>query len=353
MELTQEHNWPVDGHDWAVNYLRRSLAHQRTRHAYLITGPASVGKSQLAHAFAMALNCTDPDENARPCGMCRSCKLIGSGNHPDILYSQSDENSGQLKIDAIREVMRLIALKPYDSRYRIALFHDFDRAQPRAQDALLKTLEEPPPHAVIILMAQSSASLSQPNKRMVQPSEGLMATITSRCQVVPLRPVASDIIESVLLRRGAEPERAKLLARLSSGRINWAINALDDDAVLLQRDEILDQLDVALRGNRSVRFALSEQLASKARKDRDYLRYILEIWQTYWRDAVLMSQDSPVKLCNIDRQVSLQQLLQRTDPDDSLTALQATRHTLSLLSTNANIRMALDVLMLDYPGLSR
>ena len=93
---TLPHHWPVYGHDWAVNHLRKSMAHQRVRHGYLLVGPASVGKDTLARAFAMALNCRHPDPAQHPCGECRSCQLIASGNHPDMIYSETDASTGAL-----------------------------------------------------------------------------------------------------------------------------------------------------------------------------------------------------------------------------------------------------------------
>lgn len=336
--IENTHNWPVWGHDWAVEFLQKSMAHGRTRHAYLITGTSDIGKRELAHAFAMALNCTHEDEALRPCGQCRSCKLIYSGNHPDILYSQTDARTGQLKIDAIREVMRNLALKPYDSKYRIAIFEDFDRAQPRAQDALLKTLEEPPSYAVLIVLAQST--------------EGLMSTITSRCQIVPLRPVPVATIENVLQMHGADEERATLLARLSNGRIGWALAALQNEAVMAEREDMLNMLDDVLQSNRAQRFKIAEDLEKLARRDKGAIRYLLETWQTYWRDVLLLAEGSPVKPCNSDRHVQIQQLVQRIQSEEALTALQATRHMLfDVLPTNANSRMALEVMFLDYPGL--
>jgi DNA polymerase III subunit delta' len=333
-------DWPVWGHDWAVGFLQRSIANHRNRHAYLITGSRQIGKMQLALTFAMVLNCTHDDPAARPCMQCRSCKLINSGNHPDILYSQIDEKSNILKIDAIRDVMRLIALKPFSSRYRIAIFDDFDAAQDRAQDSLLKTLEEPPSHAVLIVLAEST--------------ENIMPTITSRCQLIPLRPIPQATVQHYLEMHGADSERATLLARLSSGRIGWALNALRQENVLQERTDILNRLQEVIYGNRVQRFAIAEDLDNIGRKDKTALRYLLEVWQTYWRDVLLLALQSPVKPCNSDRQKDIEQLVQRIQPQDALHALQATRTMLTeTLRTNANMRMAFEVLFLDYPGLSR
>lgn len=332
------HNWPVWGHDWAVEFLRTSMAHGRNRHAYLITGTRSIGKNQLAHAFAMALNCTHEDPSQHPCGECRSCRLIYSGNHPDMLYSETDEKTGQLKIDTIRDVMRLLALKPFDSRYRVAIFDNFDAAQPRAQDALLKTLEEPAPHAVLILLAQST--------------ERVMSTITSRCQIVPLRPVPQETVHDFLMMHGAEEDRATLLARLSNGRIGWALNALRDEVVMQEREDMLSMLEDIISSNRTGRFAIAENMDKLARKDKMAVSNLLETWQTYWRDVLLLTEGSLVKPCNSDRHVQIQQIAQRIQPADALRALKATRTTLNeTLKTNASVRLALEVLFLDYPGL--
>lgn len=336
--MTKNHHWPVYGHDWAVDFLQTSLKNRRNRHAYLITGTNNIGKNQLAHAFAMALNCENEDAAMRPCGECRSCKLIQSGNHPDMVYGARDERTGALKIDAIREVMRMLALKPFSSRYRIAIFDAFDYAQPRAQDALLKTLEEPSPHAILLLLAQST--------------ENIMPTITSRCQIIPLRPVPQDTVKQLLLDEGAEEEQATLLARLSSGRVGWALSAYHDEEVMQGRQEALDMLNEVVQGNRAARFKVAEELDKIARKDKQSLSVLLEQWQTYWRDALLLTENSPVKPCNTDRLVELQHLTQILQPKDALRALHSTRKMLNeTLKTNANVRMAFEVLFLDYPGL--
>jgi DNA polymerase-3 subunit delta' len=329
-------SWPVYGHDWAVEHLVKSMAHGRVRHAYLITGTPAIGRSRLAHSFALALNCTHPDETMRPCLECRSCKLILSGNHPDILYTETDANTLSLKIEEIRGITQKVALKPYESRYRVAILQDFERARPIAQDALLKTLEEPPPHAVLMVIALST--------------DAILPTITSRCQTLNLRPVPTETVRSVLIAHyGADEEQAALLARLSGGRMGWAINALGQPDVLDQRTQALDLLEQCLSSNRVERFALAEDLS----KDREKagLQTLLELWQTYWRDVLLLAEGSPVKPSNTDRRVRMEQLLYNINADDALRALRATQTMLGYLSLNVNLRLALEVMFLEYPGL--
>jgi DNA polymerase-3 subunit delta' len=333
--MTAAH-WNIYGHDWAVDYLRAGLRYGRTRQAYLITGTPSIGKTTFAQAFAAALNCTNSDVEARPCGECRSCRLMASGNHPDVMYSETDPTTGALKIETLRDVMRRLSLKPYDARYRIAIVGNFEKARGQAQDAILKTLEEPPPYAVLMLLANST--------------ETTLATIQSRCQTVYLRPVASDVIQSTLMERfGSIEEKASLLARLCGGRIGWAISAAHDDAVLDQRSAALEMLENALTQSRRERFALADGLSKD--KDKAPLKALLDLWQTYWRDLLLMSLGNPVKPVNIDRIEALERFSRVIDPDAIAKALKATQRAHNLIeNTNVNVRLLLEVLMLDYPA---
>lgn len=315
--------------------MQRGIFHARVRHAYLITGPLSVGKSALARAFAMALQCQQADVGARPCGECRACKLMRSGNHPDLIASQLDAATGALKIEEVRAVTAKIALKPFEGRYRIAILSDFERAQPRAQDALLKTLEEPPGNAVLLVLASST--------------DAILPTIISRCQSIGLTLLPANLIATLLVEHfNAEAGQASLLARLSGGRLGWAIQALQDPARLEQRQGALDLLDHVLAEKRVGRFALAEDLA----KDKLALAPLLELWQTYWRDVLLLVEETALPTINADRAPQLQRLAQGMTPQAALTALRATGETLAHLSRNVNMRLALEVLFLDYPGLN-
>jgi DNA polymerase-3 subunit delta' len=330
------HTWGVYGHDWAVDYLRKGMLHNRIRQAYLIAGMPSIGKTRFAQAFAAALNCTHADLMQRPCGECRSCRLMSSGNHPDIVYSELDPNTGALKIEALRTVMQRIALKPYESRYRIAVIADFEKARGQAQDAILKTLEEPPAHAILILLANST--------------ENTLNTIISRCQVIYLRPLASDVLRDVLVEQyQAETEHATLIARLSSGRIGWAIDAVQNLDTLRQRDSALNMLEEIVTMNRAARFDLANDLG----KDKDALRPLLNQWLSYWRDILLHAEGSPIKPANSDRVANIERLLYTVTAEDALNAIKATQKLLRDLDTNANVRLALEVMFLDYPGLVR
>ena len=327
-------NWGIVGHERAVGFLRRSLAHDRNRQAYLITGSPALGKMRLGLAFARALNCEAELPAPRPCFSCQACAAISRGRHPDLIVGGAD---APLKIDDIRNVLRLLALKPYSARYRIAILDDFHLVAPLAQDALLKTLEEPAAHAIVILLATSA--------------ERVLPTIRSRAQQIPLRPIRQQLIKNQLVVSGCDEERAELIARLSGGRMGWALAAADDEALLAFRQETLDTLSKVISGTRLSRMKLSDELNRRLGRDKAQLRNVLEIWQSYWRDVLLMCCDSLVEPCNVDRRAETHALAGRISAEMARAALEATGGALRALDTNANPRLLFDALFLTYPGL--
>ena len=176
-------DWPVTGHTWAIEHLVRSLEHGRVRHAYLITGPAGIGKTTLARAFAQAVNCLDGQN--RPCGVCRACKLIAHDGHADVNLVQAEGNT--LKIEQVRDLQRMLSLRPVEGRYRVVILRRFQEASGPAMDALLKTLEEPPPYVILLLTADTP--------------DGLLPTIKSRCQPINLRLLPATMIRHALESR--------------------------------------------------------------------------------------------------------------------------------------------------------
>ena len=190
-------NWNLIGHEWAVDMLKKHVANGTTRHAYLFAGPPGLGRRTLALRFAQALNCQTPVEAGIPCQECRDCWQIAAMQHADLTVIQADSEGGTLKVDQIREARRSLTLKPDQAAYRVALFLRFQEANDNAANALLKTLEEAPSYAVLILTADNA--------------EQLLPTIVSRCEVLRLRPLSLAQVQSALESRGVESSRAKLI----------------------------------------------------------------------------------------------------------------------------------------------
>ncbi|HEX3050040.1 MAG TPA: DNA polymerase III subunit delta' [Aggregatilineaceae bacterium] len=323
--MVVKRNWPVIGHEWAVEQLARAIQHGRTRHAYLFTGPDRIGKTTLARALAATINCT---AESAPCGECRNCKLFIKGAHPDLTVLEGE--NGTIKIDQVRAIQQTVALRPYEARYRVAILRRFHEATPQAQDALLKTLEEPPPNVVLIVTANAA--------------DALLPTILSRCQPLHLRPLPIQQLQEALKQGwNVAEDEAQLLAQISGGRIGWAIKALEDPAEREWRTQVLDALEMALKGNRRERFALVEHLAL----EKSVLLPMLDVWQGYWRDALLMASGSRAPITNYDRRGTIRDMA--IGREAAQQALEATRRTIDQVDRNANARLALEVLMLDYP----
>lgn len=323
--------WPIIGHAWAVDLLIPAVAAGRPPHAVLITGPPNVGKGKLTVSLAQTLLCTDDQQ---PCGVCRACRLVASRSHPDLYWMEPAGAS--LKIDQVRELTRQLTLSPLEGPWQIAVFDRFERATLPATDALLKTLEEPPPSVILVLLAQQA--------------EALLPTIVSRCQVIALRPVPRSIIEQALIARwGVEAEHARLLSHISGGRPGWAITALTLPEILDHRSQRLDDLVNLLCGTRVTRFAYAETLARQA---PETILETLELWTGWWRDLLLLTSHSPVPLTNIDRQPELEQISSLCDVNTARDALTALQVTMDQLSRNANTRLALEILSLNLPYLA-
>lgn len=326
----------VVGHDWAVQLLSNAVAHGRTGHAYLITGPAQIGKMTLARALAQALNCT-AEAGPRPCGECRSCTLIATDRHPDVrvvLPEVSDRGIPSIKIDQIRRLQQDLSLSAYEGRYKVALLKQFDAANANAANAFLKTLEEPPGHVILVLTAIDS--------------ESILPTIASRCRTVALRPIPTSRIEEALMTRWrAKVEEANLLAHLADGRLGWAVDALQDRARLQTRADQLDLLYRALQGNLVARFGLAESLARKG----ETLPDMMQTWLSWWRDLALLAYDRRAqdRVSNIDQSGRLVACAGQWPRQGILAGLTQTEQSLRRLRQNANTRLVLENLMLAYP----
>ncbi len=320
-------NWPVIGHEWAIDNLDRAVGEQRAAHAYLISGSAQIGKATLAGALALTLNCTASD---RPCGRCRSCQLIAAGKHPDVQVIAPEGRS--LKIDQIRALQHDLALSPFEGRYRVAIFDQFETATVEAQNALLKTLEEPPAYAMLIVLA-------------VDP-EQLLPTIVSRCQQIALRPLTiAQVREALIEQWQVSPDQADLLAHLSGGRLGWAVTAVKDQSVLADRAAALDDLRQLLTADRVMRFAYAETLTKKDGRTRT----TLDLWRTWWRDVLLATSGSTAELVNLDRSDEIRALAQRVDVMQATAAAEACGRALWQLDHNATARLVMEVLLLDLP----
>lgn len=217
----------VRGHDRVVESLRRAMAQGRLPHAFLFAGPEGIGKHAFATRLAQCLLCERrPEADLDPCGACPGCVQVEGGTHPDVLRVRKPEDKQELPIRVIRDLCLDLGLKPMAGLRRVALVDDADDLSEEAANAFLKTLEEPPPHSVLILIGTSA--------------EVQLDTIVSRCRVVRFDPLPEAELAAVLLDRGVadDPDEANRLARLGEGSVTRALGLADADLETFRRNLI-------------------------------------------------------------------------------------------------------------------
>ena len=343
--IAQDTNWGIVGHEWAVQYLRRSLRNERGAHAYLFAGPESIGKSLLALRLAQALICETggPD----PCLTCRACKRIAKGNHPDVrgisLATQAANDkpdaakSKVLRIETVREWQRDIDLRPFEASRRVFMLDDAQALNEAASNAMLKTLEEPPSYAVLILIAQGAGDL--------------LPTIVSRCRVLRLRPLSRDVVARALQERyNVAAGDAALIAAWSAGRIGWAFRAVEEPNLLEEQQQRLDVLIQLGAASRVARLRWAEERAKEYRGGEHTAAVEwLRLWQSWWRDVLLLRSGNPSAITHLDRQEELNMVAQGlslAQVQQFLVQLDTTRQQ---LAENVNPQLAFENVTLHIP----
>lgn len=223
------------GHEQIIAHLQNAIEEDKVSHAYIFNGPEASGKMMLAEAFAMALQCEG--EGKRPCLECRSCRQAADHNQPDIIYV-SHEKPNTIGVDDIRtQINNDIDIKPYSSRYKVYIVDEAQKMNQQAQNALLKTIEEPPTYAIILLLTTNADSFLQ--------------TILSRCITLNLKAVKEDKIKEYLMKHYQIPDyQADICAAFSQGNVGKAIQLASSEefgelkASVLQLMKRLEDIDL-------------------------------------------------------------------------------------------------------------
>jgi DNA polymerase-3 subunit delta' len=338
------------GHRDALAWLQRALHTGRLSHAYLITGPRSVGKRTFALEIAQALNCLAPNVDDRPDHTCQQCRLIQRMVHPDVrLVRRAPERrlislkppavSGPQRdySDNVQFIQSDAQLKPVMGRSKVYIIVNAEELAEDAGNRLLKTLEEPPSSVIFLLTAIERGAV--------------LPTIASRCHEIRLRPAARAELAEALIATGTDTQRAEQLAALAGGRQGWAVSAARDSGLFEQQQTYAHQLVEAVSGSRLDRLlrarALSERWSSQPEMVRDTLR----VWMSWWRDVLLVQLGLTSRVVHLEAvdQVALKATAEQIDLGAARQATAAIQQTLADLETNVNARLALDLLLLRLP----
>jgi DNA polymerase III subunit delta' len=320
------------GHEDIIRELRSLAASEEPPHALLLAGPEGTGRTGLARLYAKLLNCTSQD--ALPCGVCRNCHLIDEGTHPDVIRLGPGDvlcrprdgeshpkhpDSRDIRICQVRGLIDLVARYPFEANYRTIIIDPADRLGREAAHTLLKTLEEPPGHTILVLITAAP--------------ESIIETILSRCRRIDVRTVPRPVIEAALVARGIEPAVANRAAEASRGMPGKALEFAKSPDLMGDRARLLERCAQLAAGRTTERFKYAGDLAERFRSDRNKAGAELDIWESFWEERLRATAEVG------DRQQTAQ----------CLVAMKAIVQAREDLQTQVIPRAALELMMLSFP----
>ena len=316
----------IRGNPPLVEQLRCSAASGRSSHAYLFLGGAGAGKRLIANTFAKALQC---EGEKRPCDSCKSCHAFNHGNHPDVIYFQPLKNGKTYTIEDVREqLLETVDLKPFQYEKKIYIIEKADTLNIQSQNALLKTLEEPPAHAVFLLLAERA--------------EAFLPTILSRVVVMKIRPLSAETIADYLMQAGHLAEESHILSAYAQGRIGQALELVEDEGFREMRQDILGKLEVLPSMSEGDAYLLAKDLEGY----KNDLRF-LDIMELWYRDLLTAkSLREEGYLIQRDKKDAIFRAAK--EPAALLAKKAAAVRTARMrLAQNANFRLTMEVMLMD------
>ena len=300
----------IRGQRFAKKYLSNSIKSNMISHAYMFEGPSGVGKNTMARELAATL-----------------LEMENLFNSPDYIEIKPDGNS--IKIAQIRKLQSDILVKPYKS-YKIYVIDEAQKMTVEAQNALLKTLEEPPKYAIIILITDNK--------------ESLLDTIKSRCEIIKFTPIPMQEVASYLTMNGIDSKRASLLANFSRGSMKKAIELSESEEFHLMREEVQKYVETFLNGN------LIEimDIQSSIEKYKDQITNVLDLLINYFRDIMMVKENvDNSMIINLDRLIFVKNMSNKTTYSQLSKIIDIIEETKNKLRSNCNFNISIQVMTLN------
>lgn len=316
------------GHEQIKEHLQRALETDKISHAYILSGEEGMGRKSLANAFALSLLCERGKKE--PCMQCPACRQVLSGSHPDLIHV-THEKPNSISVDEIREQINdTIRIRPYSSYYKIYIVDEAEKMTVQAQNALLKTIEEPPAYAVILLLTTSEGAF--------------LPTILSRCVKLKLKPLPDDVVKNYLVGAlGVPAAEAEVYAAFARGNLGRAISVSTSETFKNFYREMLKVL------TRVKDMEISEFLDSvKKVKDEEFDVYeCLDFFQMWYRDVLLYKATGDNnQMIFKDQYPVIRDICSKSSYGGLEEILQAIDKARVRLQANVNMELALELLML-------
>lgn len=258
----------IVGHEQIKEHMQAAIRDKKPFHAYLFQGEEGVGKEALARTFAAGLQCQSESAD-KPCKECVSCRQMESGNQPDVIWVTREKAS--LGVDEIREQLcNTMDIKPFSSPYKIYLVPEAEKMTEAAQNALLKTIEEPPEYGIVILMTSNISAL--------------LPTIQSRCLTMEFRTLSTAVVESYVKEHCQVPDyQARASAAFAQGNLGKAMRYAKSEDFIERKDHIISLLRHVEQMDLSEMLAVIKDLGTRKDEVRDYID-LMVLW---YRDVLL------------------------------------------------------------------
>ena len=316
------------GHKDILKYISSAVENNRVSHAYILNGERGSGKKMLANLFAMTLLCETGDNE--PCGKCHSCKQAESGNHPDIIRV-THEKPNSISVDDIRtQVNNTVDIKPYQGPYKVYIIPQADMMTPQAQNAILKTIEEPPSYAVFLLLTENA--------------ETLLPTINSRCVMLKLRYIKDKLIKKYLMENLEIPDyKADMCTAFAQGNMGRAIMLANSDHFNEIREEAVQLLKHISEMELNEIVAAVKNISVYKLEITDYLDIIM-IW---YRDVLLYKATKEIdKVVFKDQLQSIKEQARKSSYEGIELILESLEKAKARLKANVNFDLVMELLFL-------
>ena len=318
----------VLGHEEVIKHLQNAAAMDKVSHSYIFAGEKGSGKKLLAKIFAMTLQCEK--HGKEPCLQCSSCKKAMNRNHPDIIYV-THEKPNSIGIEDIREqLIGDVAIKPYTGPYKIYIVDEAEKMTVQAQNALLKTIEEPPSYAVILLLTANE--------------DAFLPTILSRCVQLKLKPLKDSAVKEYLLETmGVKEQDADVYAAFARGNLGKAIHLASSEEFKLMHSEML----YLLKSLKDMDITDILDFIKKLREEEVDLYECLDFMQLWYRDVLMFKVTKDVNLMIFkDQYTAINEISKNSGYDGLENILEAIDKARVRLNANVNTELVLELMLL-------
>lgn len=316
------------GNEMVKDHFKKAIANHKISHAYILTGEAGMGRKSIANAFAMTLLCEMG--GSEPCMSCHSCKQVMSGNHPDLIYV-THEKPGSIGVDDVREQINdTIMIRPYSSYYKIYIVDEAEKMTVQAQNALLKTIEEPPSYAVIILITTNQ--------------EAFLPTILSRCVQMKLKPLKDFTIKSYLTQNLHIPEKdADICAAFARGNLGKAIHLASSD----EFRELFQKVMVLVKNVGTMDISMLLDCIREMKEQNFDIDEVLDLMQFWYRDVLMFKVTKDMNLLIFKNEYKMiNETGEKVDYAGLEAILAAIDTARTRLNANVNMELAMELLLL-------